>query len=288
MALESITFPEPVISVAIEPKTYSEGTKLKEVLDLLAKEDPTFTIKENTDTGQLIISGMGELHLDVIVTRITKDFGVEAKVGKPQVSYHESIAKAHTHTEKYHKLLAGKEHAAEITIKVEPLPRGSGNHFKSSVPSSVLPDDCQEAVRNGILNAMQSGVGFGYPTIDIGVELTKAVFSETGSGPMAFEAAATLGFDAACRQADPVILEPIMTVDIFTPSEFLDRQPERAREHHFEPHFQARGGAHPGRGAAKSDVRLLDHPAQCIPGPGHLRHGIFALCQEEKLGYERR
>ena len=221
VALESITFPEPVISVAIEPKTYSEGTKLKEVLDLLAKEDPTFTIKENTDTGQLIISGMGELHLDVIVTRITKDFGVEAKVGKPQVSYHESIAKAHTHTEKYHKLLAGKEHAAEITIKVEPLPRGSGNHFKSSVPSSVLPDDCQEAVRNGILNAMQSGVGFGYPTIDIGVELTKAVFSETGSGPMAFEAAATLGFDAACRQADPVILEPIMTVDIFTPSEFL-------------------------------------------------------------------
>jgi elongation factor G len=164
---------------------------------------------------------MGELHLDVIVTRILKDFKVEAKVGKPQVSYHESISKAITHTEKYHKLLGGKEHAAEITIKLEPLPRGSGNRYRSSVSADILPEDCQEAVKNGIQNAMGSGVGFGYPTIDIGVELTGAVVFETGSGPMAFEAAATLGFDAACRLAGPVILEPIMTVDVFTPSEFL-------------------------------------------------------------------
>jgi elongation factor G len=221
VALESITFPEPVISIAIEPKTYSESTKLKEVLDLLAKEDPTFTVKENVDTGQLIISGMGELHLDVIVTRILKDFNVDAKVGKPQVSYHECISKPVVHTEKYHKLLAGKEHSAEITIKLEPLARGSGNRFKSSVSASVLPEECQDAVKRGILNAMGSGVGFGYPTIDIGAELTGAVYTETGSDPLAFEAAAAIGFDAACRQADPVILEPIMIVDVFTPTEFM-------------------------------------------------------------------
>jgi len=221
VALESIKFPEPVISVAIEPKTYSEGNKLKEVLAVLSKEDPTFTVKENADTGQLIISGMGELHLDVIVTRIVKDFNVDAKVGKPQVSYHECVSKPVTHTEKYHKLLGGKEHSAEITLKLEPLPRGSGNTYKSLVGADVLPDECQEAVKRGILNAMSSGVGFGYPTIDIGVTLTGAVYSDTGSSPLAFEAAAAIGFDAACRQADPVILEPIMIVDVFTPSEFL-------------------------------------------------------------------
>jgi elongation factor G len=221
VALEAITFPEPVISIAIEPKTYSESTKLKEVLDLLSKEDPTFTVKENTDTGQLIISGMGELHLDVIVTRILKDYNVDAKVGKPQVSYHECISKAVTYTEKYHKLLGGKEHSAEITIKLEPLARGSGNKFKSTVNDDVLPEECQEAVKRGIVNAMSSGVGFGYPTIDIGATLVGAVYADTGSSPLAFEAAAAMGFDAACRQADPVILEPIMIVDVFTPADFM-------------------------------------------------------------------
>jgi elongation factor G len=221
VALEAIKFPEPVISIAIEPKTYSEGTKLKEVLAILSKEDPTFTVKENPDTGQLIISGMGELHLDVIVTRIVKDFNVDAKVGKPQVSYHECISTPVTHTEKYHKLLGGKEHSAELTLKLEPLPRGSGNKFRSLVSEDILPEDCQEAVERGVLNAMSSGVGYGYPTIDIGVELVGAVYADSGSSPLAFEAAAALGFDAACRRADPVILEPIMIVDVFTPAEFL-------------------------------------------------------------------
>jgi elongation factor G len=221
IALEPITFPEPVISVAIEPRTYSEGAKLKEVLDILAKEDPTFTIKENADTGQTIISGMGELHLDVIVTRILKDYNVDAKVGKPQVSYHESMSKSVSYTYVHHKILGGKEHAAEITIALAPLPRGSGNKFANKVSPDVLPEECIEAVRRGIFNAMSSGAGFGYPTIDIGVELTYAVFTENTSTPLAFEAAAALGFDAACRLAEPVILEPIMIVDVFTPPEFV-------------------------------------------------------------------
>ncbi|HEQ72409.1 MAG TPA: elongation factor G [Spirochaetia bacterium] len=221
VALEPISFPEPVISVAVEPKTYSEGNKLKETLDILTKEDPTFTIKENTDTGQLIISGMGELHLDVIMTRILKDFKVEAKVGKPQVSYHESISKPVTYTEKYHRILGGKEQAAEVTLKLTPLPRGSGNRFESKLDGKALPADCLEAVRRGVLGAMGSGAGFGYPTIDIGVELAEAVFTEGISTPTAFEAAGALGFDAAARQGEPVLLEPVMKVDVFTPSEFV-------------------------------------------------------------------
>jgi elongation factor G len=221
IALEPITFPEPVISIAIEPRTYSEGTKLKEVLDLLAKEDPTFTIKENTDTGQLIISGMGELHLDVLVTRVINDYKVDAKVGKPQVSYHESIAKPVTYTEKYHKLLGGKEHTAEITIQLEPLPRGSGNKFVNKVSDHTLPEEYAEAVRRGILAGMTSGSGFGYPTIDIGVKLIDASYSESTSTPLAFEAAGALGFDAASRLAEPVILEPVMHVDVFTPPDFV-------------------------------------------------------------------
>lgn len=221
ISLEPISFPEPVISVAIEPKTYSEGSRLKEVMEILSKEDPTFKVKENTDTGQIIISGMGELHLDVIVTRILKDFNVEAKVGKPQVSYHESIAKTVIHTEKYHRMLGGKEHVAQLTLKLEPLPRGSGNRFTTSINEDILPEDCLEAIRRGITSAMSSGAGFGYPTIDIGVTLLEAVYDENLSSAMAFEAAATIGFDAAMREAEPVILEPIMKVDIFTPPEFV-------------------------------------------------------------------
>ncbi|MBN1524161.1 MAG: elongation factor G [Spirochaetales bacterium] len=221
VALEQITFPEPVISVAIEPKTYSEGDKLKEVLELLTKEDPTFTVKENEDTGQLIISGMGELHLDVIVTRILKDFGVEAKVGKPQVSYHESISKQLVHTEKYQRSLGGKDHNAEITIRIFPQTRGTGNTFTNKIPEGTLPAELLEAVEQGIKNAMGSGPGFGYPTIDIGVELQSAVVTQGTSTPMAFEAAGALGFDAACRDAEPVILEPVMIVDVFAPQEFV-------------------------------------------------------------------
>ncbi len=221
IALERITFPEPVISVAIEPKTLSESKKLKDSLDLLAKEDPTFTVKENEDTGQLIISGMGELHLDVLVTRLLEDFKIQAKVGKPQVSYHESIAKAVEYTEKYHRVMAGKENAAEITLKVFPRERGQGNHFQSRIGSEKLPKDFIDAVERGVKNSMEAGTSFGYPTIDIGVELTDAVYNQVTASILAFEAAGAIGFDNACSKAGPILLEPIMTVDVFTPKEFI-------------------------------------------------------------------
>ncbi|MBN2445063.1 MAG: elongation factor G, partial [Spirochaetales bacterium] len=219
--LEKMHFPEPVISIAIEPKTLSEREKLQEVLQILEREDPTFTIKENEETGQLLISGMGELHLEVLVTRVIKDFKVEARIGKPQVSYRESISKKVVHTEKFHKTIGGKENIAEITLKVEPLPRGSGNTFKNEVNKHLLPETFIEAVQRGVQNAFASGIMFGYPTIDIGVTFTESQYNPATSTIFAFEAAGAMGFDSACRKAAPLLLEPIMIVDIMTPSEYV-------------------------------------------------------------------
>ena len=219
--LERMHFPEPVISVAIEPRTLSERKKLSEVLETLAYEDPTFSAKENPETGELIISGMGELHLDVLVTRIFREFKVEARVGKPQVSYRESISAAATHVEKYHRTIAGKEHGAAITLEVKPLPRGAGNSFTSTVDDGVLPDELASAVERGVTAAFGSGVVYGYPALDIGVTLVAADYHQTTSTPIAFEAAGAMGFDGACRKAGPILLEPIMAVDVLTPTEFL-------------------------------------------------------------------
>ena len=219
--LERMHFPEPVISVAIEPRTLSERKKLSEALETLAREDPTFSVKENAETGQLIISGMGELHLDVLVTRIFREFKVEARVGKPQVSYRESISAAATHVEKYHRTIAGKEHSATITLQVMPLERGAGNSFTSTITEDALPEELVSAVERGVTAAFGSGVVYGYPALDIGVTLAAADYHQTTSTPIAFEAAGAMGFDSACRKAGPILLEPIMAVDVLTPSEFL-------------------------------------------------------------------
>jgi elongation factor G len=219
--LERMHFPVPVISVAIEPKTLSERTKLSEVLEVLAVEDPTFSVKENEETGELIISGMGELHIDVLVTRIFREFKVEARVGKPQVTYRETIGKAVTHVERYHRTIAGKEHEAVITVRVEPLARGAGNSFRSALADGELPEELVEAVERGVTAAFGSGVVYGYPAHDIGVTLVAAEYRPNTSTAIAYEAAGALSFDAACRSADPVLLEPIMAVDVLTPSEFL-------------------------------------------------------------------
>jgi elongation factor G len=219
--LEPMHFPEPVISIAIEPRTLSERSKLESALRQLEREDPTFTVKENEETGQLIIAGMGELHLDVLVTRVIDDFKVQAKVGVPQVSYRESVTASAEHLERYHKVLAGKENSAALKIKVERLDRGAGNRFQSRVSPPTLPQELVDAVKRGVQAAFGSGIMYGYPVIDVGVTLSWAEYNPNTSTPMAFEAAAALGFDAACRKAEPVLLEPIMRVDILTPQEFL-------------------------------------------------------------------
>jgi elongation factor G len=220
--LEKMHFPEPVISVSIEPKTMSERDKLKDTLDILSREDPTFTSREDAETGQLIISGMGELHIDVLVTRMIDDFKVQARVGNPQVTYRESVTAAVEHTENFSKNLGGKDNTAGITIRVEQLPRGSGNQYKSAVKKAGnVPDDIFEAIEHGITSAFGSGIQYGYPCADVGVTLLAVDYNELTSTSFAFEAAASMGFDEACRKASPELLEPVMNVDILCPKEFV-------------------------------------------------------------------
>ncbi|MDR1143725.1 MAG: elongation factor G, partial [Spirochaetaceae bacterium] len=220
--LDTMRFPEPVISVSLEPQTISEGDKLKDILEILSREDPTFTARENEETGQLIISGMGELHLDVLVTKILKDYGLKARVGNPQVTYRESIGKTVERTEKFSRVIAGKENAAGLTLKLEPLPRGSGNRYSSAVrDSGRIPEPVFEAVERGVRGAMGSGILLGYPCIDIGATLTGMDYSELTGTELAFEACASMGFDEAAREAEPLLLEPVMAVDLFAPREFV-------------------------------------------------------------------
>jgi elongation factor G len=219
--LEKMQFPQPVISVAIEPQSTEEAGKLTGVLTTLMLEDPTFLVKEDKETGQTLISGMGELHLDVLVTRITKEFKVKARVGNPQVSYRETVTHTVTHTEIFDRTLANKENHAVITLEVGPGERNSGNTFASRVPKGQLPEAFQEAVERGVRGAFTSGVLLGYPMIDVKVTLAGAKYDELTGTEFAFEAAGSMGLDNACRQAGPVQLEPVMKVTILTPREFV-------------------------------------------------------------------
>jgi elongation factor G len=221
VALEKMRFPEPVVSVSMEPRNLSEQEKLKDILGLLSREDPTFVAKENEETGQLIISGMGELHLDVLVTRILKEFNVGARVGNPQVTYRESVSLAVERQEHFSRVIAGKENAASLVIRVEPLGRGSGNRYTWGAEKQEIPGEIRDAVERGIRGALQSGIVLGYPCADLGVTVTGAVYSELTGTAFAFEACASLGFDEACRAAEPILLEPIMAVDLVSPKEFV-------------------------------------------------------------------
>jgi elongation factor G len=218
--LEKMQFPEPVISVSIEPKTLSDQDKLKDILAILSKEDPTFTIRENEETGQLVISGMGELHLDVLVTRILKEYKLGANVGNPQVTYRESISKANEHSESFSKIIAGKENAAGVTLRVEPAKRGAGNRYVFEAKAAV-PAEIKEAIERGVNGAFSSGIVMGYPCIDITAAVTDVRYSEVTGTEFAFEACASAAFDEACRAASPILLEPIMAVDLMSPHEFV-------------------------------------------------------------------
>jgi len=220
--LEKMHFPEPVLSVAIEPKTISEQDKLKDILAILAKEDPTFATRENEETGQLIISGMGELHLDVLVTRMLKEFNLGAKVGKPQVTYRESVSAPAEHAEDFSRVIAGKENAAGITLKVEPAERGTGNAYSNAIKTRRdVPEAIFAAVERGVTGAFASGIVMGYPCIDVAVTLCDIRYSELTGTEFAFEACASMAFDEVCRKAGPVLLEPIMAVNLVSPHEFV-------------------------------------------------------------------
>jgi elongation factor G len=219
--LEKMSFPEPVISVAIEPRTKADQDNLSEALAKLAEEDPTFTVTMNQDTGQTIISGMGELHLDVLVERMTREFGVKANVGKPQVAYKETITLSAVAEGKFIRQSGGKGQYAWVKIRLEPLPKGSGFQFEDATKAGALPRQFIPPVREGIAESMQNGLLAGYPMVDIKAVLLDGKYHDVDSTELAYRIAGSLAFQEAAAKAAPVFLEPVMDVEITVPDENL-------------------------------------------------------------------
>jgi elongation factor G len=222
VVLESITFPEPVIFVAIEPKTTADQDKMGEALKKLSEEDPTFRVRSDETTGQTIISGMGELHLDVIVDRMLREFRVQANVGNPRVAYHESITHAVPKVnQKFVKQTGGHGMYAHVVIALEPGERGSGIVFENKVVGGSIPREYIPAVEKGIRESAESGVLAGYPVTDLKVILTDGSFHEVDSSDMAFKMAASMAFKEGVQKGKPVLLEPVMKIEAVAPEEFL-------------------------------------------------------------------
>ena len=219
--LESMEFPEPVIRVAIEPKTKAGQEKMGIALAKLAEEDPTFKTYTDEETGQTIIAGMGELHLEIIVDRLLREFKVEANVGKPQVSYRETIRKAVKVEHKYARQSGGKGQYGHVLLEIEPLEPGGGYEFVNKIVGGAIPKEYIPAVDAGIQGAMQSGVLAGYNVVDVRVTLYDGSYHEVDSSEMAFKIAGSMAFKDGCRKADPVLKEPIMQVDVNVPEEYM-------------------------------------------------------------------
>lgn len=219
--LEQLEFPEPVINQAVEPKTKTDQDKLGTALQKLAEEDPTFRVHTDEETGQTIISGMGELHLEVIVDRLLREFKVEANIGKPQVAYRETITKAVTTEGKFVRQSGGRGQYGHVVLEIEPLEQGAGFEFVNKIVGGVVPREYIPAVESGVKEAMLGGVLAGYPVVDVRVTITDGSYHEVDSSEMAFKVAGSIGFKEGARKANPVLLEPIMKVEVTTPEEYL-------------------------------------------------------------------
>lgn len=219
--LESIEFPEPVIEIAIEPKTKADQTKMGMALSKLAEEDPTFRIKTDQETNQTLISGMGELHLEIIVDRLKREFKVEANVGAPQVAYRETITKGTKAEGKFIRQSGGRGQYGHVLIEVSPRERGEGNEFVNKIFGGSIPKEFIPAVQKGVEQALNKGVISGYPVIDVDVVLYDGSYHEVDSSELAFQIAGSMAIQEAVKNADPVMLEPIMKVEVVTPEEFM-------------------------------------------------------------------
>ena len=219
--LESMNFPDPVIEIAIEPKTKAGQEKMGIALAKLAEEDPTFKTYTNADTGQTIIAGMGELHLEIIVDRLLREFKVEANVGKPQVSYKETLTATADVDHKYAKQSGGRGQYGHVKIRVYPREAGSGFEFKNSIVGGAIPKEYIPKIEEGIVEAMENGPIAGYQVVDVGVELYDGSYHEVDSSEMAFKIAASMAFREAAKKAKPVLLEPIMKVEVTVPENYM-------------------------------------------------------------------
>ena len=220
--LEAISFPEPVISVAIEPRTMADQDKMSEALRKLSEEDPTFHVRSDQDTGQTIISGMGELHLEVLVDRMLREFRVQAQVGRPQVAYRESITRPVERAEyRYVKQTGGRGQYGHVLLELEPGELGSGIEFENKIVGGAIPKEYFNAIRKGVFESAEAGVLAGYPIVDVKVTLYDGSFHEVDSSEMAFKMAASLAFKEGIQKGNPVLLEPMMKVEVVMPDEYL-------------------------------------------------------------------
>jgi elongation factor G len=219
--LESMNFPEPVISIAIEPKTKADIEKLGASLRKLTLEDPSFKVKNDEETGQTIISGMGELHLEIIVDRLLREFNVDADVGKPQVAYRETITKTVESEGRFIRQSGGRGQYGHVWLTLEPQPSGKGFEFVNKIVGGTIPKEYIPAVGKGVSEAMEKGVLAGFPMVDVKVTLIDGSFHEVDSSEMAFKIAGSMGFKEGALEAHPILLEPMMSVEIITPEEFM-------------------------------------------------------------------
>ncbi len=221
IVLERMEFPEPVISVAVEPKTKSDQEKMGIALQKLAKEDPSFRVETDEESGQTIISGMGELHLDILVDRMRREFNVDANVGKPRVAYRETIRKSVEQEGKFVRQSGGRGQYGHVFLRIEPMEEGGGYEFKNEIVGGVVPKEYIPAVDKGVQEQMQNGVLAGYPVVDVSVALYDGSYHDVDSSEMAFKIAGSMAFKEGARKAGAVLLEPIMSVEVVTPDEYM-------------------------------------------------------------------
>jgi elongation factor G len=221
IVLEPIDAYEPVISVAVEPKTHTDQEKIEEALNKLEAEDPTFRVKHDEDTGQIIISGMGELHLEILVGRLKREFHTQVNVGKPHVVCKETIEQVARASGVFEKEIGGTRHFAEVTLELSPRERGKGNWFVKSLPEDSIPSELVPAIEQGVVESLESGVLLGYPVVDVAVVLVAGTFKESFSSDLAFKVAASMACRAGLQKAGPLLLEPIMAVEILVPELFM-------------------------------------------------------------------
>jgi elongation factor G len=221
ITLERMEFPEPVISQAVEPKTKVDQEKMGLALGRLAQEDPSFRVHTDEESGQTIIAGMGELHLDIIVDRMRREFGVEANVGKPQVAYRETIRKSVEQEHKFAKQTGGRGQYGHVFLRIEPQEPGKGFEFVDEIKGGVVPREFIPAVEKGVKESLQRGIQAGYPVVDVKVALFYGSYHEVDSNENAFKMAASMAFREGCQKANPVILEPIMAVEVVTPADYM-------------------------------------------------------------------
>jgi elongation factor G len=221
ITLERMEFPEPVISVAVEPKTKADQEKMGIALQKLAKEDPSFRVHTDEESGQTIISGMGELHLDIIVDRMRREFNVEANVGAPQVAYRETIRKSVEQEGKFVRQSGGRGQYGHVWLRLEPQEPGTGYEFVNAIVGGVVPKEYINSVDKGVQEQMENGVIAGFPVVDVKVTLYDGSYHDVDSSEMAFKIAGSMGFKAGAQNASPVLLEPVMKVEVVTPEDYL-------------------------------------------------------------------